>query len=495
MLAARLQPLRWGLGGLLVAGFALLGVVQAFVLPPFQVPDERAHWLTAHHHLARLWTGSGSVCSTDVALDRHFRVQVKFRPTQQLPRGLFARVQGLQPECEHELLYPTGHAWSYPGVLASRLFLPREPSSGVASLLGFYLSRLLHGALIAALLARLLWLSRAERAGPPAGLLCLLLLCLSPLFLQQSFAVSIDVVTNAFALSLCGWLVFGDRLRRLDRLLLVALAALSATGKPVLALIVPALLLLGLALEPLRSRPLSATPIAAALAEAFRRQRGVVLGLAGLSAAGLLYAQGYSLSTGRAARQLDFIRSEPWRAAEILLSEVWRIFSQPSFFLDYLGHLETRIGASTLWSFTALVVGIGAVEALALGAGLRRLAGDSGRRSALRRAGPWVALLTGLALASIAASVLLVAFHAYLSFTRPGAERIGSLQPRYYFPHLLVGLGLVCALARSLLGEPAPAASPGSRDRLVRAVALLAAGIALLVYATSLFVDLLLRYC
>lgn len=451
-------------GLLLLLGFVVLGSAYAFLLPPFLVPDERAHWLAAHHHLAEWVTGSGRVCSTDVALDRHFQTGIKFKPKAKQPPGLFARVRKLEPECEEKLLYPTGNLLSYPGVLLSRLWVPREPSSGRQSLFAFYLSRLLHGLMIGLLLGRIWWLARTTSTGPP-GLLALLLLSLSPLFVQQSFGVTIDAVTNAFALSLCLWLVFPEHLSRLDRAAFLLLGAISAPGKPVLAVVLLPAVALGLYLERVRNEPGAPLALVPALRQEVTRRRAFVLAVVAISLAGLVFAQSYSLSSGRAARQLVFIEAEPWRAAGILLSNLWRLFAHPSFFLDYLGYLDTRLSTATLGSFALLALLVGAIEGLGIGAGVARLARDAARRRALRPAWPRLGLLVALALASVVVSVVLIGLHAYLAFTGAGAARIGSLQPRYFLPHLIVSVAIVMALARTLPG-PARDADAGAVPRL-----------------------------
>lgn len=477
--------------------FPIFGSTYAFLIPPFQVPDERAHWLTAHHDLARAVTGSGTVCSTDVALDRHFRRGIQFRPERRLPAGIFAQVGELEPECEEERLYPTGNLLSYPGVLLTRLLVPREPTSGRQSLFGFYLARLLHGVLIALLLARVGWLARASPEGPP-GHLALLLLALTPLFVQQSFAVTIDVVTNAFALAVCAWLVFCERLTRLDRAVLLALGAMTALGKPVLAVMLLPLLALGLYLEHLRRFPDAPSAPWPALKQRIAAQRTVVAALSALALVGLLYAQDFSLSSGRAARQLEAMEAEPWRALRALGAGVWKLFAHPSLFLDYLGYLDLRVSDGTLRDFGRLALGVGVLEGLALGAGVAGLLADPVRRRQLRAAAPTVALLGGLALAAVGVGIGGVALHAYLVFTAPGRLEIASFQPRYLFPHGIIALGIAMALARTLLARPpSPAATPHARrglSRLARGALLVLCGAQLLALLVHLSIDLRARY-
>ncbi len=478
-------------GLVLLAFFLLVGGAYSVLLPPFLVPDERAHWLAAHHHLARAATGSGTVCSTDVALDRHFQLGIQFQPKRKLPAGSFTGVRKLRAACEEELLYPTGNLLSYPGVLLTRLLVPREPSSGSQSLFAFYLARLLHGLFVAGLLGRIWWLARDDASGPP-GLLALLLLASTPLFVQQSFGVSIDVVTNAFALCVCLWLAFPERLTHLDRAALLALGAITATGKPVLSIVLLPALALGLYLERLRLRPEAPPALGRALVEEIGRRQLFVLALLAIAVVGVVYAPSQSFTTGRAARQLAFVADEPWRAFQILCAGLWKLASHPSFFVDYLGYLDTRVGAATLRDFAIVAGGVALLELLALAAGLRRLRRDAARRRALSAAARPIAVLSALALAAVGVSILGVALHAYLSFTAPGRAQVASLQPRYFFPHLLVALGFAMALARTLAGAPAAAPAPARHPARVLVPALY--GLALASFAAHLAGDLLLRF-
>ncbi len=478
-------------GLVLLVFFLLLGGAYSVLLPPFLVPDERAHWLAAHHHLARAVTGSGTVCSTDVALDRHFQVDIKFQPKHKLPAGIFAGVRKLRAACEEELLYPTGNLLSYPGVLLTRLLVPREPSSGSQSLFAFYLARLLHGLVVAGLLGRIWWLARDDASGPP-GLLALLLLASTPLFVQQSFGVSIDVVTNAFALCVCLWLAFPERLTRLDRAALLALGTITATGKPVLSVVLLPALALGLYLERLRLRPEAPAAFGRVLLEEIGRRRLFVLALVAVAVVGVVYAPSQSFTTGRAARQLAFVSAEPWRALQILVAGLWKLASHPSFFVDYLGYLDTRVSAATLRDFAVVAVGAALLELLRLGAGLRQLRRDAARRRALAPAARAIAALSALALGAVAIGILGVALHAYLTFTAPGRAQVASLQPRYFFPHLLVPLGVAMALARTLLG--APATRPAPVRHPVRLLVPGLFGLALASFAAHLASDLLVRF-
>jgi len=488
------RQLHRNVGLLMLVAFGALGVSYMFWLPPFQVPDERRHWLAAHHHMAKLVTGSGTFCSTDVALDRHFQVGVKFKPQAKIPAGTFSRVVELRPECEETQQYRRSNITSYPGVVLSRIFFPREPTSGVQSLAGFYVSRLLQGALIALLLLRLWWLARNDATGPP-GLLALLLLSLSPLFIQQSFGVTNDVVSNAFAIAVCTWLVFSDRQGRLDEAALVLLGGIAAFTKPVLAAPLLPLMLLGLCLSGLREAP--GEPWFRSLTKVLARKRVLVVALVGVSASGLFYARS-NMRLGKRADHLEFIAENPGFAFDVIVTRIAEIFSTPSIFINDLGYLDTRLSSATLASFGALVALTAAFEVALLYRGGGRLARDAVLQKR-QRVGLWpVAVLASISLASLAFGIFMIGLLSYL-ISPLGSDRLYGMQARYLFPHLILGTGLAMAIARTFLAPPrgspeTPSVPRAPGGRIVGVAVLGVFGLTLLSLGINLASDILARY-
>lgn len=491
--------LRRQLGLLFLLGFGALGIANAFLLPPFQVPDERRHWLAAHHHMAKLATGSGTVCSTDVALASHFEVGLEFRPEVKLPSGTFSRIAQLTPECEAKLLYTRGNVSSYPGVVLSRLFVPRQPESGRESLFGFYLSRLLHGFLVAAMIWRLWRLAGASSTGPP-GLLVLFLLTLSPLFLQQTFGVTNDVVTIAFALAVCGWIVFPDRQTRLDETLVLVLGLVAALSKPMLSIPLLPAIALGLYLDRIRRDPESPAPLLRSLSEAVARRWPFVLGMVVISVTGLVYVNTYiDLTKRRPGAQFEFVLENPWHALDVIASKFAAFFWHPSVFIDNLGYMSTRIGPGTLACFGALVAIVGFVELAGLGTRIHELRKGRPRSQRIRHAYRPVAVLAIVAIASLAVGALAIGIRQYLVASPVGGRRLYGMHPRYLFPHLIVGLGLAMAMARTFLAEPRSSAErrTGAHRRTGRVVSAVVIGLAaatLLAFGVHLATDLMARY-
>jgi len=486
-----------GVGLLLLLAFGALGVANTFLLPPFQVPDERRHWLAAHHHLAKLVTGSGTVCSTDVSIVRHFEVGLEFHPEVKLPEGIFSGLETLEPACQDQLLYTRGNVASYPGVVLSRLFVPREPTTGRQALFGFYLSRLLNGALVTLMLWRLWRLARADDRGPPL-LLLLLVLALSPLFVQQAFGVTNDVVPLSFALAVCGWVAFPDRHTRWSEALVLSLGLVAALTKPMLSIPLLPAVAFGLYLERLRADPGNPQPLFRSLAEAFEQHRPFLIGLVAVSLAGLVYVSSYiDLEKSRPAGQFAFVLEHPGHAMGVIVAKFRTFFWHPTVFIDNLGYMTTRIGDGTRACFAGLLAIVGVVELTLIGTQIRSAVG----RPSIRHAYKAVGLLALLVIGSLIVSAFAIGIRQYLVASPIGGKRLYGMQPRYLFPHWIVGLGLALALARTWLPAASSPLAIGADEppaplvlRVGGAVVIGATVATLLAFGVQLATDLLARY-
>jgi hypothetical protein len=498
---ASLGRLKRRLAALLAVSFVALGGATAFLLPPFYAPDERSHWLAAHHRVSKLSGGGGRVCSLDVALARHFEKGVRFRPEDKLPADLFAGVDALEPACEERGFYRFGNVLSYPGVTLARALRWREPRSGGEALAGFFVARLLQGLVVALLLLRLVQLAHGEDRDAPPGLLALLALALSPLFLQQSFAITTDVVVNGFSLCLVTWLVFPDRLAWFDRAAFVVLGLAAALTKPVLVPVIPVLLVLVLLFGAMRGGPRGPAPLSRALLEPLSRMRGLAAAALVIALLGAVYmlrtsSAGSAGDPDQVARQLAFAAEQPGVVLAAIGARLGAIFATPRSFVEPLGYMDTHLAPATHAHLVGLVGLLLLVEAAALG---RRLFGTAGWRE---RLAPWrapLAALLALVVGALGLSVLLVCFKMYLIATPLRSERLFGVQPRYFFPHLLVCLGLVMALGRTCLDSssdesPEPRGSGRAGGPLFEAAALALAILAILGLASGLAADLLRRY-
>jgi hypothetical protein len=188
----------------------------------------------------------------------------------------------------------------------------------------------------------------------------------------------------------------------------------------------------------------------------------------------------------------------PWFAFKVIALKIVEIFSSPSVFLDNLGYMETRIGSATLASFGLLVALTAGVEMVGLVQGGRRLANDAALRTQFVRALWPVAVFASLAIGSLAFGIFMIGMRAYLVGPL-GSDVLFSMQPRYLFPDLLVGVGVVTAIARTFLSSESSSVdsmveTSGRGGRIARIVVVGVFGVTLISFAGNLATDILSRY-
>jgi hypothetical protein len=208
----------------LVASFCLLGVCLTFAQPVFSLPDEPAHWLTANVRVERMFGRSGCV------------------PTVLSPpcprKHICSSIPSLSLTCSEDIgVY--GDLFTYPGVLLSKLLLPRQTESAIRQIQGIVLSRLLQGLVVVLALVRAGMLAQRTRR---LGALSLAALTLSPLLAQQAFAVSSDGVQLALGVCLFSAVLYWDALTRSDVVLFAVLGYASAAKPSILPLLLPSVL-------------------------------------------------------------------------------------------------------------------------------------------------------------------------------------------------------------------------------------------------------------
>src|SRR5688572_15588705 len=107
MVSALYARLYWTL----LASFCVMGLCLAFAQPLFSVPDEDAHWQTAHYRLERLPWSDGCVPTLIGG-----RCKKRGGPCAAVPRRDLV--------CRGDM-HIYGGVLTYPGVLLSKLLLPR----------------------------------------------------------------------------------------------------------------------------------------------------------------------------------------------------------------------------------------------------------------------------------------------------------------------------------------------------------------------------------
>jgi hypothetical protein len=193
-----------------VGGFVLTSGVMLVLLPPFQGPDENAHFQTALRSFGR------ADAQALEALLAHAPVQglafeVNARVNTELLRGEAGATVPEPPAVYSSIL-------SYPSVLATALLAPHTQS--LAEQWSFFYACRALGLLLT--LAVLLWLAR-QRTLP----MSLLAVAALPLFAQQSTVISADTLANGATL-----VAFALCVQRRDLWLLSAACALAALAKP-----------------------------------------------------------------------------------------------------------------------------------------------------------------------------------------------------------------------------------------------------------------------
>ena len=489
MVAVLYAKLYWAL----LASFCVMGLCLLFTQPVFSIPDEPAHWQTAHVRTERL-LGEDSCVETVIQGNCP-----KKGPCSTIPQQRLACAEA------HDLY---GGISTYPGVLLSKLILPRQTQSATRQIQGIVLARLLQGLLVVVCLLRAgLVLLRAQRQ----GLLLLGAFVLSPLVAQQAFAISSDGVQIAFGVCLFTTIVAFAELGWID-LALFVIFGFCATAKPsLLPCILPAVLAghwlaqvspggsHGL-LDALRSLARDLRPTRRPSVQTLTLWAGIAITL--LTVIFSLHHDATAdagVENTEARRQnASTLRGNPL----LLLKFASSLRYDPlraEYWVGPLGWLDVFLAKVIVNSFWRIVLVMLAIElGLCIYAlRLRPVAPAVGFRY-LGRALP--ALLLGL-LAAVA-NVLFVIAIMYLLWTRPGASVVGGVQIRYFIPAVMVIIGVVFRVLGGLTDARSAVASEGAEraphsPRVLWAAGLAAQGLVLslsLPYVARVFVELSLHY-
>jgi hypothetical protein len=466
--------------------FALLvgmGIVVSFVLPPFQAPDEGAHWGVAVRRVHGLFSGEGKTCAPALSLpDRLHAGRMMFNPEAKWKTGQISRLDNADTACEeHEIGY--GNTLTYPGAVGAHLLFDLVRSDGIGALKAFFATRLLHGLLILALLARLAFLARAL-PGPVPGLALLMAVTTTPLFAQSSFTVTADVVTNASVLALVNLLLAGPRVAWVDLAVAALIGYVGAVTKYTNAPLFAALGIACLLLYGAKGkRPRIAGGLGGALA--------LTCVVAFVSVSSSLNLNGQQDPSIDAARQVQYVLDHPGHFAAIMI-DVLDQLTNPRPWLGPLGWLDTTVpdSAFRLWrSLANIAVVIDLLAVITLFPPLR---------AAVQRAGLQGTARLGVAYAGIVAGIVLgvigPGFAMYLAWTPVGFDGLMGFQRRYCFPSAILACGMLMPLAH--VATPAEPGG-GTPPRVTRVLQLLLAAAAFglaLRYLTSIHLMIAGRY-
>jgi uncharacterized membrane protein len=474
---------------LILIFFIAAGGTFAFLMPPFQVPDEPNHWSSAHLRIDGLFQiDEEQHCSFMNALEKHFEAShLSFHSERRQMTGKFSSLSEATPQClRGQIGY--GSTLTYPGVLLGRLLgLGKSPTASKAIHM-FYLSRILQGLILSAFLARFLW--HSSKVGYQTGTLSLASLCLTPVLLQQSFGISADLVGNALAVALATTVVVWPRLTWIDVVSLTFIGVSSATTKPIIVVLVATTLILVVLLWWLPHRISTGkwlypnntlSPSAAA----------ILVGLtffciySGLTQSSVLTGSS-PMPGANGARQLQFIKDHPWDALIALYSSAGKQLQ--------LDNMISHLG----WGETTVPNRYFCLQLIPQAVLLDMLRGVYLWWSQRPRTSLWTPLVCGIVLLiGVAGFYGLNALSMYLAWTPVGANAVDGLQGRYFIPaYVLIfacGPFLLHQSSTASGGEVSAGGSPKIRAWTLTIVSLVTI-INLLKYWVDLAQSLLTRY-
>lgn len=463
-----------GVKRLLIIGILGSATVTGLLLPPFQGPDETAHWkiaLSMYRAKApqREWQAYSLPEILNVyPLIFHSEIQLDARKLRRIPEPF---TPDRNPPDRKHYSYVRPH--SYPVVAFVSMFFPRVQSLRQA-LLFYYICRFVPIVLLGVLL---LLLNRHLEL-PYAALFFFSL----PLVLQQFTVISADTLLNVGTAAAA--VIY---LRLLDRPSLPWLAALWTLTLLIVAskFTVGAVLLL----------PLTVTPLGA-----LRRHRklAVVVGLIAIAVTvfavprfvhGVLQAV---RDTGAARQRLAEVEAQ--------IASVQTEVGLHAFGLGYCTVLARLVSVAAWsgplgWLDTFLdVQHVALIATFGLLAVLLDLERFGPRLLDLwRRRRRRVLAFAGLVVVSAFSITFLNAFLFYLMVSPVGGCFIAGTQVRHYFPTAILAFILAAALLRE--AAPPPTDEPGSRwPRVTETLAVVGLPLLLVARTIELTIDLLVRY-
>jgi hypothetical protein len=438
-----LRPFQFLFSALVLLIFAG-GVLVAFTLPPFQVPDEPVHWGVTIQRTEKLGALIGlthSDCSVTYALSNHFDTsRIAFDKSARMYHGKFQNLRSLQALCDAPHV-SYGGVLTYPGLLLARLVVPNEHKRADRAISLFYLGRLLQGLLF---VSTLIWFVLLPmRSGEYRGAAFITLAgCLSPLLLQQAFGISADGVTLMLAVMLAGLLLYWDKLSRFEFGLIALLACVTGFTKPPLFPLVP-LAIFGAVVQHFNRSQFSWQEFKGQ--HRWRITLSLIVVLSSFVATLYSSLQDHSVPAhqimGRnldARAQLEFMTTAPAVALTALHEGLVTRLNFEAL-ANNLGWLSLPLSRATNLAFQQVLVFAFEFELLLLIAAWL-LRHREGAHTLPQRFLTALVLTAGLYVVAILTPLVM-----YLTWTEVGASAVQGLQGRYFFPALLVLPAMVAA--------------------------------------------------
>ena len=411
---------------------------MASILPAFSVPDEASHWGSALSRLSMMKTGEAKICSRTAALVGALPA-VAFDFKQKARTGVYQSIATVEPACVINDI-PYGNVLTYAPVGLVQLVFRSVDSDGIHAVRGFFLARFTAGTMILLLLWRLVVVAGRRYRTVVPGLLSVLAFVMSPLFIQQSFATSADVIVNACAIQLATVFIAGNLVAWGDLLLLLVIGLVAADTKPVIA---P--LLLGFALAPLWLFPPSG---GSRDRRHFIAAVGILLTLACAAFTALAMTAHQFASTHDPAinikGQIAFMLANPLHLPRITW-DTTATFINGNLFTDPLGWLDTPLPADFRQKWGNILKFAMSTDFLIALLLIGRRLKDS--RPTVRATARIVTVYAGL-ITMVFASVFAVAVVMYLVWTPVGWNGLAGIQPRYLIPSIILGLMMLAPAAQ-----------------------------------------------
>jgi hypothetical protein len=390
--------------------FLFVGGLQAFVMPPFQVPDEPAHWMAGLTRIHQALQPRVPFCSSEVSYFNHYGMRPGIHHPPPSPDQVL-------PTCgSAEVSY--GGLWSYPQLWVAHGLHGLWPLNPEIT---FRLARIVSGALLWLVLA-ITW-SRALATHHPASMIGAVwagLLLMSPVGIQQAFGVSSDGVVFAFGLMLASLLVSGDAWRRREWALFLTISICAVTTKAVVAPVV-----------------LIAFGFRQSLKRFYQKAAVVSVFAMGILSGLLSKAAVTNGPYGDAAAQKAFILSQPFETLGLLLKEaIFRALPYTQWLVGRLGWLDHTTNHLTLAIYFCSFIA------------LARLGWNTLRQVGFRRVVS-IRLHRHVIFAVLwVASACLIELFIYLAWNPPRSREISGLQGRYFIPLHMVAIGYLAASMR-----------------------------------------------
>jgi len=430
------------IGFSLILGFIVNGIILTFALPPFQIPDEAVHWKVAFARAQKVFDLSledKDVCSPAGALGEYFEVsKIAFNREESLSAKKFAdnNLSNVPLVCiASELNY--GSIFTYPGVTLARIFVNKQQqlTTPQVTLNVFYLARLFQGFILAFVLLRFWYLYTKTDSKFTLGGLTLLAISLSPLFIQQSFGISADMITFAVLVSCVQVYLVYNKQSSYDYFVLLFFMLATASTKPPVLPICLVLLILSI----------------------FRHQQRELLFVLrsyySKTNFALLFICVFSLivsfveinkdhtapdhqKMGReidAGKQINHIIEHPFESYKLLHRSVSGYVGTP-YFVTPLGWLSGHLRERTVATYNRMFKGFVAFELLLL----IIFASKYWWKKRVNGFFSMEQVYSVLLLFSVYISCLLISATLYILWTTVANHQVDGLQARYFFPFLMV---------------------------------------------------------